>query len=345
MIVDFVIIGGGVAGLCAALRLAELGVKPLLIESGNYPAHKVCGEFFSPECLKTLHGWGIEPVKILHANLNADRSTLQFPFLETAGSLSHFEFDLLLAKKATAAGAVIKTNTRVEHLDPIKRELKLSTGEFIQAKQIIFATGRVLPNKKKKMSYIGFKAHFEGFSNINSLEMFAFKNGYIGISPIENGKFNVACLITKKLLDKCGSVERVIDQFRKENAYFESFFSQGKMNFDQWMMVSIPSFGMKKTPSLPNCYFIGDAAGTIPPATGNGLSMAIAGGKLAAEYAVKGDYLGFKRQWKSQCSSQIAWGKVLHQMMMRPKLGSCLIGLSKEFPWLSQAFFRATRSS
>jgi flavin-dependent dehydrogenase len=44
---DYVILGGGVAGLCAARRLIELGIQPLVIEAGSYPSHKVCGEFIS----------------------------------------------------------------------------------------------------------------------------------------------------------------------------------------------------------------------------------------------------------------------------------------------------------
>lgn len=82
----FVIIGGGIAGLCAAIRLSELGEEPLLVEGGSYPAHKICGEFLSPECLSFLHDWNIHPVPISQAILKTLTSSLVFPFPSPAGS-------------------------------------------------------------------------------------------------------------------------------------------------------------------------------------------------------------------------------------------------------------------
>ncbi len=45
MIEDCVIVGGGVAGLSAANRLADAGLSPLIVEASKYPAHRICGEF------------------------------------------------------------------------------------------------------------------------------------------------------------------------------------------------------------------------------------------------------------------------------------------------------------
>jgi flavin-dependent dehydrogenase len=38
---DYVIVGGGIAGLCAANQLCDQGITPLVIESGDYPSHKI----------------------------------------------------------------------------------------------------------------------------------------------------------------------------------------------------------------------------------------------------------------------------------------------------------------
>ena len=64
---NVLIVGGGIAGLSALNRLVDLGISATLVESGTYPSHKICGEFFSSECLPILSSWDVEPIeKIEH---------------------------------------------------------------------------------------------------------------------------------------------------------------------------------------------------------------------------------------------------------------------------------------
>ena len=41
------IIGGGLAGLSLGIGLRQNGVPVTIIEAGQYPRHRVCGEFIS----------------------------------------------------------------------------------------------------------------------------------------------------------------------------------------------------------------------------------------------------------------------------------------------------------
>ncbi len=56
-----VIIGGGLAGLVAAIQLARHGVSCLVIEKNQYPAHKVCGEYVSNEAIPFLNSVNLLP--------------------------------------------------------------------------------------------------------------------------------------------------------------------------------------------------------------------------------------------------------------------------------------------
>jgi flavin-dependent dehydrogenase len=47
---EVAIVGGGLAGLSAAISLARLGHSVVLFEKEKYPFHKVCGEYLSMEC-------------------------------------------------------------------------------------------------------------------------------------------------------------------------------------------------------------------------------------------------------------------------------------------------------
>lgn len=333
MNIDFVIVGGGVAGLCTAIRLTELGAVPWVIEGGDYPSHKVCGEFFSPECIEILNKWDIHPIEISYAQFHTPKTSFKFQFLKPAGGLSHISFDPLLVSRAEKAGAIIKSHTKVTHLDHTNKLIKLESGESIQAKNLILATGRI-PNDsriKPAMQYMGIKAHFEGFLNHDHLKMFLFKDGYVGISPIEQGKFNAACLVGMDRVKRLGSPEKIMTQLMSENLQFKEYILSGRQLFD-WMSVVIPNLGIKDTSIYGSCYVVGDGAGTIPPATGNGLSMAISSGILAAEYAIRGDPLGFRKAWHNKYHNQIRWGKLLHQIMTNPLLSASFITLSKAFP-------------
>ncbi len=58
--VEIAIIGGGLAGLTAALDLADKGKEVLVIEKNRYPRHKVCGEYVSNEVRPYLDFLGVD---------------------------------------------------------------------------------------------------------------------------------------------------------------------------------------------------------------------------------------------------------------------------------------------
>lgn len=104
---EYVILGGGLAGLCAAKRLLELGARPLVIEAGGYPSHKVCGEFLSPSSLPILKKWNIHPIPINQASLHTCSRSLKLTFSNPAGSLSHLTLDPQLAEQISQQGALL----------------------------------------------------------------------------------------------------------------------------------------------------------------------------------------------------------------------------------------------
>lgn len=347
----FVVLGGGIAGLCATIRLCELGEEPLLIEGGSYPTHKVCGEFLSPECIKYLEAWNLHPIPISQTIIRTPKRSLVLPFPSPAGGMSHVQLDPTLADYASKCGTKILTNTLVNTFKPKSQPkhdhlITLSNGETVEASNVIMAIGRIpnYLNNPPTMSYIGFKSHFEHISSdIGTLEMFSFPGAYLGISPIENRKFNVACLASLKRI-KTINPQVYIEQLILQEPYLHSLLSQEKNLFDQWMVTSIPDFGVKQTPNWLDTYFIGDAAVTIPPASGSGLSMAISSGRLAAEYSVRQQTEDFKKMWTKRCYAQVFWAKILHKLMLNPSYSDPLMALASYFPYISKKIFEITRT-
>ena len=55
------IIGGGLAGLSLGLALRREGVPVTLHEAGEYPRHRVCGEFITGLAASTIQRLGLAP--------------------------------------------------------------------------------------------------------------------------------------------------------------------------------------------------------------------------------------------------------------------------------------------
>jgi flavin-dependent dehydrogenase len=330
----FVIIGGGVAGLSAAIHLAELGEEPLIIEGGSYPSHKICGEFLSPESIPLLAKWNIHPVPIPEVIIKTSERNLNFAFPKPAGGLSHLQLDLKLADYARKLGAEIKTETHVESFDPKTNGIHLKDA-LIEAENVIIATGRIPSfSTKPQPVYLGFKAHFKDIP-VKNLEMFSLPGAYLGISPVEDNLSNVACIAD---LTKYQTPEQLLSH------PLLHFLTKEKMCFP-WMITQVPSFGIQQTPNWPNAYFIGDASVRIPPASGEGLSLALIGGQLAASYALKNEPATFKALWHKRCRSQMLFAKGLHTLMLNPTYSNPLIALANRFPIISRKLYTSTRQS
>jgi flavin-dependent dehydrogenase len=347
---EYVILGGGIAGLCAAKRFLELGIEPLIIEASGYPTHKVCGEFLSPSSMPILKKWDIHPVAIHQMSWHTPSSHLKMGFPMPAGTLSHLTLDTQLADQVTREGATLLTHMKVLDLLPPSyngetHTLVLSNGEKVFAKHLVIATGRLPHSLSRAPSfrYMGFKAHFSGLNLDSTLFMFSFKGAYLGLAPVENGRANLACLAKIENVRQAPSSQSFIQNLLHSHPLLHQLLAPGQNLFEKWMETPVPEFGIRSTPHWPQTYFIGDAAITIPPACGNGLSLAIASGYLAAEYAKREDPSGFKQAWRKRCFLQMMFGKRLHSLFLNPALGSVAIFFSNWFPSLARGSFNVTR--
>lgn len=344
---EFVIIGGGVAGLSAANRLVDLGAQPLLIEAGRYPSHKVCGEHFSHEALPILRGWGVEPLReISTLELHAGRGSFCYPFPYAAASGSRFCFDSQLCDRARRLGAEIRTGTHVVDLTPGSPcRLTLSTGESLEADHLLIGTGRVTASAQQKgpAPYIGLKCHFAELEDRDRLELFLFEGGYCGLSPIEDGHHNVAILASRSYLRATPreSFEAILSA--RSGGQIRARLSKGRPLFDEWKMAMVPHFGVRSQPKWEGCYFLGDAMGAIAPAAGDGLAMGVTSGWLAAEYAMAKDFKGFRWAWHRCYRERLRWANFLHQLMVRPRLAKAAFCVGSFYPPLTDLFFHKTR--
>jgi flavin-dependent dehydrogenase len=354
---EYLIIGGGVAGLSVANRLVDLGVSPAIVDAAEYPAHKVCGEFFSFDCHHILKEWNVLPSSIINSvRYHVGDHSYSFPLPIPARGMSRYFFDTLLYERAVKKGALLYSKmlvTKISYnpLDLFNYLVHLDNGKILLAKKLFIGTGRVmsllLGKKSPKMKYMGFKAHFEGITQPNNLEMFLLPQSYLGISPIGEGKVNVACLATRDVVLKAGSPEDYLKAIYQTSsgANIKKILTHGKNSFSHWMVAEVPEFSWAPKPlyDYHNLYLIGDAAASIAPMSGEGLGMAVTSGVMAADSAIKNHDALYRQQWVERYGKRLRWAGGLHWLMLHPFLGEKLLRCCIKFPALFNMLYFTTR--
>jgi len=302
---DLAVIGGGPAGSAAAITAARAGVRVLLLERGRFPRHKVCGEFVSAESLSILSsllsgGRSTEPglvPTINKARLFVDNSVLTTEIDPAAASISRYDLDESLWRAAVLSGVDARqqvTVTAIRGAGPF--ELSTSAGEF-PCRGLINASGRwsnlsqhTQPANGGPEKWIGLKAHFAETEAPASVDLYFFENGYCGVQPVrQECEVNVCAMVRS---DVATSLPQVL---AKHPALQER--ASGWRQTTETVSTSPLVF---RTPEAvrENVFNVGDAAGFVDPFVGDGISLALRGGTLAAESLIP--------FWRGTTSLQIA---------------------------------------
>ena len=284
MTFDLAIIGGGPAGTAAAITASRSGARVLLLERGAFPRHKVCGEFISPEGVGLLEGLGLDGLvgrapRISRARISTDTSVAETMFSPPAASISRYEMDHALWRLAVAAGADCRQQVEARGISgsgPF--ELATSAGA-VRARAVINASGRWSNLRRRRLArtarekWVGWKAHYREPGLADSVDLYFFADGYCGVQPLGDGCVN-ACAMVRA--DAANSMEGALALHPR---LWER--SQTWQQVSEVMATSPLVFGPPDAEEN-GVLFAGDAAGFIDPFVGDGISLALRGGAMAA---------------------------------------------------------------
>lgn len=370
---DVAIIGGGLAGLSAAILLGRQGHRVVLIEKEQYPYHKVCGEYISLESWNFLERLGVPLAQmnlpiIKRFELSAPNGQVFKTGLPLGGfGISRYTLDDELARLAKEAGVTVLEKTKVNEVkqgDPFLLSCFGAGGGFeLKAAVCLSAHGKrsnldvklsrsFLRSQNKRLeNYIGIKYHLHTAWPQDLIALHNFKDGYCGISNIEDGKTCLCYLTTAANLRNQGnSIEQLQTHVLMRNPHLRQIFEKAQPAEGFPVTISQVSFATKTTVEN-GMLMLGDAAGMIAPLCGNGMSIALHSGKLAAE-AVN-DFLKkgisreemekrYARQWKKQFAARLQRGRLLQQFFGAEWLSNGFVGLFKAFPFLARPVIRST---
>ncbi|RYY89835.1 MAG: FAD-binding protein [Chitinophagaceae bacterium] len=224
---DAALIGGGLAGLSAAILLAKAGHSVVLFEKGTYPAHKVCGEYVSFESWSFLQHLGL-PLQDM-ALPQIDRFRLTAPDgrafdtrLPLGGfGISRFKLDAALADCARASGVTVVEEAKVEAVSgiaPFRLTVEIRGGgaHVVEASTCCGSWGKrsnldrqwkrrfLLQKDRRLNNFIGVKYQLESSWSDNCIGLHNFPGGYCGISQVEEGRTSLCYLVRAEALRACG---------------------------------------------------------------------------------------------------------------------------------------------
>ena len=285
---DLIVIGGGPGGTSAAITAARSGNRVLLLERGRFPRHKVCGEFVSTESLFLLK-WLLgdshqdlfhRSVPLKESRLFLDGRTVRVPVSPHAASIARYDLDLALWRAAEQAGVTALQETTVQQFDgeaPFR--VATSAGEF-RGRALINATGRWSNLKPASDTsgtrWLGIKAHFHAEIE-PSVDLYFFDAGYCGVQPVQATDGTVllnACALVRP--DITSTLEEVFAShplLEKRSRSWTAAFTP---------VSTFPAILRQPIPVSNNVFLVGDAAGFVDPFVGDGISLALRGGNLAA---------------------------------------------------------------
>ncbi|MCI0353530.1 MAG: NAD(P)/FAD-dependent oxidoreductase [Acidobacteria bacterium] len=289
---DLAVIGGGPAGTSAAITAARGGVRVLLAERGRLPRHKVCGEFVSAEALGQLTALlgRVTPFPgaplIGRARIFVDEQMREAPVEPPAVSISRYELDAALWQAAEDTGADARQQfaiTAIHGSGPFT--LATVAGE-VRVRGVIDASGRwsnLAPQTRNSGGsatgerWIGLKGHYVEAASANSVDLHIFDGGYCGVQPISKDAINACALVRPE------TARTLLRVFAKDRTLWRRSLEWQPLTD---AVSTSPIFFREPTPVRNGVLCAGDAAGFIDPFVGDGISLALCGGALAARSLV-----------------------------------------------------------
>jgi flavin-dependent dehydrogenase len=254
-----------------------------LLEKDRLPRHKVCGEFVSSESLRLLRSLlGQDPFQdqpeISSSRLFLDHKVISLPVSPAARSIPRFDLDAALLQSARRGGVCAEEGTTVldvtlDGLFAVQTEQKTFT-----AKAVVNATGRWSQLTQHRVSgptkWIGLKAHFAENAPPNSVDLYFFPGGYCGVQQVAQNAVNAAVMVQAGAARSLDEVFAAHPELWRRSRDWKPLFPA---------ITTSPLYFRPPETEHRGMVLAGDAAGFIDPFAGDGISLALHSGTLAAE--------------------------------------------------------------
>jgi flavin-dependent dehydrogenase len=359
-----VIVGGGLAGLVCANLLSQ-SAKVVLLEKKQYPFHRVCGEYISNETIPFLKRNGLYPNflelpsirQLWLTSVNGQKAEID---LGLGGfGISRFQLDHFLYQKAKEKGVAVFENceaTQITFQDELF-EIETTNRKFT-ADVVIGSFGKRSRLDKtlqrnfiqKKSPYVGIKYHIRTQHPNHVIALHNFKDGYCGISNIEEGKSTLCYLTHRNNVRQFKSIAEMERQVLFKNPYLKKIFSESEFLYEKPETINEISFETKG-PIEQHLLMSGDAAGMITPLCGNGMALAIHSAKVVSELvhqflqgAINRSQLEnqYAQQWRALFAKRLWAGRQIQNLFGSEWASNIAVNLARYTPSIAQFLVKQT---
>lgn len=347
---DVGIIGAGLAGMSAAIQLAKLGKRVLIVERSSYPRHKVCGEFLSQESIAFLERIGL-PIKdwnlplIDELVLSSQNGARVEAKLDVGGiGISRYKLDYEMAELLAVPEITFLDNSKVEQADANRIWVN---GQAFHCDTVIASFGKYpplfsSPEERPAKKYVGVKYHIRHDHPAEQIVLHSFEGGYCGMSKIEDKVSCLCYLIDADLLKKAGGIRQAEEQLLWKNSELKTIWAEAEFLFDKPLTISNIQFDHKDLYD-DNFIYVGDAAGAISPLSGNGMSIALHASKLLVDALVNDSEHAkeiYAENWMAEFGNRIKGAKFLNAIMLKPSFHHAVLKGMNWFPAVKRRIVR-----
>ena len=302
MIYDCAVVGAGPVGSASALYLARAGRTVALLDRAAFPRRKACGEGILPAGVAVLRELGVldEAAALGRAFKGVSYTTREgrearcrFPKGGEGLAVPREDLDHLLLRRAASKRGVRvfenKSALDVERTGEGVR-VRLADGE-VRARRLIAADGAASPALKALgvarhgpvRARYGLAARLRGVGVGDFVEVFLFGGGELYLTPLPGeGRASAALLLEHDTL--------ALGFPGRENSFWRLARSHPALRSRlERAELEAPVIGLGPlAPEAARCedgpwLAAGDAAGAVDPLVGDGIGLALRGGRLAAE--------------------------------------------------------------
>lgn len=358
---DALVVGAGPAGALAALELARLGVRVLLVEKRQFPRWKVCGCCLNGQAQAVLAAAGqagligrqggvpLQQLRLGHRN-----QAMLLP-LPSGHVLSRERLDQALVEAAQAAGAAVRLGTTAllgagdcHTRQVLLQEHGCRRSQEVRARVVLVAAGlahRCIPAAEggsvwiRPQSRLGAGCLLPGDAAAYGpgvIHMAVAEQGYVGLVQRDDGQLNLAAAFDRQALQAPGEAARRV-------LTSAGFPVPAGLEQARWQRT--PALSRRATALAGNRFLVlGDAAGYVEPFTGEGMAWALTAGAAAAPLALEGLHhwsRDLERRWQHTVRQRIGrrqWTcRALAQLLRQPAATALAVAISQRQPALAQA--------